>query len=74
MEFQFGKHVKVVCDLQIGDKVRTDGWGPKLDGKDWIIEDIQLQLHTESGVIIKINGYPSYIDSNWIDKITNKLV
>lgn len=70
MELQYKKHVRIICDLQIGDKVRTIGWGYKLDGKDWIIEDIQWAIGgCESGVRVKINGYDSYLDSNWLNKV-----
>ncbi len=71
MEFPFKKHVKVVVSLEIGDKVKTDGWGYQLDNKDWIIEDIKFSPGCESSILIKINGYGNYIDSNWVSKIKN---
>lgn len=69
MEVQFKKHVRIICDLQIGDKVRTIGWGYKLDGKDWTITDIKYTGNSESGFLVKIDGYDSYIDSNWLNKV-----
>lgn len=70
MEVQFKRHVRVICDLAIGDKVRTDGFGPNLDGKDWEIEDIRENIGgCESGFQVKINGYKNYLDSNWLIKI-----
>ena len=68
MEFRYKKNVRIVCDLEIGDKVRTDGWGYKLDGKDWVVTDIKLGSG-ESGVLVKIDGYDSYMDSGWLNKV-----
>lgn len=67
MEFKFKKHVTIVCSLNIGDTVRTDKWGPNLDGRDWIIQDMKLGV-CESGVMVKISGCDSYIDSSWLIK------
>lgn len=69
MELQFKKHVRVICDLAIGDVVRTD-FDYRLNGKDWVIEDIRFAVgNCESGVLVKIDGYERYIDSNWFDKV-----
>lgn len=69
MEVQFKKHVRVICDLKIGDVVYTEGWGHKLDGTDWIVEDIKNYIgKSESGFMVKINGYERLIDSNWLNK------
>lgn len=69
MEIQFKKNVRVICDLQIGDKVYTEEWGYKLDGRDWVIEDIKDAIgKCESGFLVKINGYDNYIDSTWLNK------
>lgn len=43
-EFDFKKNVKIVCTLSKGDKVKTDGFGYKLDGKILIIEDLKPDL------------------------------
>ncbi|PSR54181.1 hypothetical protein AHMF7605_11935 [Adhaeribacter arboris] len=69
MEFQLEKHVKVVCDLQIGQQVTVSGWGRQLDGKTHTIQGLKLNYGgCESGVMVKLNNYPNWIDSNWIDK------
>lgn len=69
MEFKFAKHVKIVCSLEVGDKVKIYGWGPRFDTKILEIEDIKLQPHIESGVGVKVKGYDGYLSSNWITKI-----
>lgn len=70
MEVQFKKHVRVICDLKVGDKVKTDKWGPQLDNKIHTIEAIVEAIgKCESGFRVKIDGYGGLIDSNWIDKI-----
>lgn len=68
MEIQHAKHVRIICDLNVGDKVRTGNWGYKLDGKEWIVEEIMRHENCESGFMVKINGYESFIDSNWLNR------
>lgn len=68
MEYSTGKHVKVVCSLNVGDLVRTDGWGYQLDGKDCVVQDIKRSM-SQTGFIVKIDKYPDYIDSDWLDII-----
>jgi len=70
MEIQWKKNVRVICDLEVGDKVTTDGWGKDLDGKTHYVEDIVAAFgHCESGFWVKISGYGGYLDSNWLNKI-----
>lgn len=70
METQLHRHVRVICDLKIGDTVRTRQFSYKLDNRHWIIEDIKWAFgSSESGVLVKISGYESYIDSNWLAKV-----
>lgn len=70
MEVQFKKHVRVICDLEVGDKVMTDNWGPALDGKIYTIESIIPAFGScESGFRIKISGYENPLDSNWLNKV-----
>ncbi len=69
MEIQFKKHVRIIFDLSIGESVSITGWGPALDNRIWIIEDIKMKKSCESGFMIKITGYDHYIDSGWVDKI-----
>ena len=75
MEIQYKKHVKIICDLEIGDTVFIKGWGYKLDGKDWKVEDVKFSRNCESGFMVKIDGYENYMDSNWLNKkvVQNKL-
>ena len=68
MEVQHARNIRVICDLRIGDKVRSDKWGYLLDDKDWIITDVKECKNCSSGFIVKINGYDSYIDSSWVIK------
>lgn len=66
MEISLGKHVKLICNLEIGQTVRIDGWGYKFDGKFFKIQDVKKEENCESGFMVKIDGYENYIDSNWI--------
>lgn len=68
MEFQFKKNVRVVVDLEIGETILIEDWGYRLNGKH-VIEDIKPSYGgCESGILIKISGYDSYIDSGWATK------
>lgn len=71
MEVKFKKHVRVILDLNVGDKVTTDEWGPLLDNKVHVIEEIFPHLSgvCGSGFLVKISGYPIPIDSDWLDKV-----
>jgi hypothetical protein len=70
MEIQWKKNVRVICDLEVGDKVKTDNWGPQLDNKIHTVEEIIEAIgKCESGFRIKIDGYKSTLDSNWLIKI-----
>lgn len=69
MEFKYGKHVKVVVDLKIGDEATIEGWGYELDGKVVVIEDIRFTPgRCQTSVQVKISGYKNYIDSDWVTK------
>lgn len=69
-EFQFKKHTKVVCDLEKGDRVKTDGFGYSTDKNISIIEDVKFKPSScGSGVMVKISGYNNYIDSDWLIKV-----
>ena len=70
MEVQFKRHVRVICDLKVGDKVKTDGWSPAMDSKVHTVDKIEWAPGgCESNFKIKISGYPNPIDSNWVNKI-----
>jgi len=62
------KHVKLTVDLDIGEKVKIDGFGYKLDGKICTITDIKFSPTCQSSVLVKVDMYDNYIDSDWITK------
>jgi hypothetical protein len=66
MEIQFKKNVRLICDLSVGDTVKTNNWGFKLDNKDWKIIAVEHDLNFESAFKVKINGYDSWLDSSWL--------
>lgn len=70
MEVQYKKHVRVICDLEVGDAVTTDNWGSLLDNKEHIIEDIKEAIgKCESGFRVKVYVYAGYLDSSWFNKV-----
>ena len=71
MEIQKSRHVKVICDLEVGQTVRLDGWGYKFNGKDFKIVDIKQETNCSSGFMVKIDGYENYIDSDWIHIVSD---
>lgn len=68
MEIKLGRHVRLICDLEVGQTVRIDGWGYKFDGKQFKIEHIQRSDNCGSGFLVKIDGYENPIDSDWITR------
>lgn len=69
-EFSVKKNVSIICKIVKGDKVTVRGWGYELDGKEFLVEDIKLNMGgCESGILVKIDGYKSYIDSGWISRL-----
>lgn len=70
MEVQWKKHVRIICDLEVGDEVMTDNWGPPLDNKVHTVEEVIPDIgHCESGFFVKISGYKNKLDSNWLNKV-----
>lgn len=70
MEVQWKKNVRVICDLDVGDKVTTDGWGRELDNKVHEVVNVEYRPGScESGFMIKISGYKDPLDSNWLNKV-----
>jgi len=70
MEVQFKKHVRIICDLSVGDAVRTKEFSYKLDGKDRVVEEIKEAIgRCESGFLVKISGYDGFLDSDWLIKV-----
>ncbi len=64
--FPFKKNVSLLCNLVVGERITVEGWGYALDGEH-TIEDIK-RGSGESGILIKVSGYPDYIDSGWATK------
>lgn len=66
MELINSKHSKLVINLEVGEVVKS-----QIEKKDiyYIIKDIQIKKNCESGIIVKLDKYPYYIDSNWIIKL-----
>jgi len=70
MKIKTGKHVKIICELNEGDQVMTDGCGYKLDGKIHKVKEIKFNIgHCKSGVMVRISGYAGWLDSDWLDKV-----
>lgn len=72
MLLKFKKNVSLLVHLEIGDDVITEGWGPNLDGRTHVIEEIKLYPSCESGVMVKINNWKNPIDSGWLKKISTE--
>jgi len=69
--FQFKKNVRIVCDLVVGDTVRTNNYGKRLDGRDHKVEALEFKPgFCESSVRVKISGYDQMLDSGWLIKQT----
>ncbi len=69
MEFQFKKNVKIVVDFEVGEKIFIKSWGYKLDGEH-TVEDFKTNFGgCESGIMVKISGYDSWIDVGWLSKL-----
>ena len=69
-EFPIKKNVPVIFPYLKGDVVTVSGWGRKLDGKEFLIEDVKLNVvGCESGILVKIDGYKNYLDSGWISRL-----
>lgn len=69
IEVRFKKHVRILFDLEVGEKVRVDDFHYKVNGIQTITDIKESIGHSESGFLIKITNYDSSIDSNWVDKI-----
>lgn len=67
MEFRLSKHVRIICDLKVGDTITTDVHC-SIVGKKQSILGIK-RGPSESGIMLKITGYEGYIDSNWVEKV-----
>jgi len=69
MEFQYKKNVKIVVDFEVGEEILIKDWGYKLDGKHTILEFKINFGGCESGIMVKVDGYDSFIDVGWLTKI-----
>ena len=69
MEFQFKKNVKIVVDFEKGEEILIKDFGYNLDGKH-TIQDFKTNFGgCESGIMVKVSGYDSWIDIGWLNKI-----
>lgn len=70
MEFQHKKHVRIVVDLEVGDKVTVEGYAKALDGKEFTVEGIANRMgNCGSGIMVKISGHDRWLDSDWLTKV-----
>lgn len=70
MEIQHSRHVRIVCDLNIGDIVGVDSdFGRKFSLVDLVIEDIRkADRYSQSGIMVKVDKIDMYLDSDWFYK------
>lgn len=69
MEFEFKRNVKIVVDFEVGENILVKDWGVKLNGEH-TVEDFKTNFGgCESGIMVKISGYDSWIDVGWIHKL-----
>lgn len=72
MEIQFKKHVRIICDLEIGDMVITEGYSKLMDSEARrILEVIPAIGKCESGFLVKVevNVADLILDSGWFNKV-----
>lgn len=69
-EFKFKKNTSLIVHLVVGDNVTVSGWGPQLDGKKFKVLGFEANFGgCESGIMVKISGYDSLLDSGWLTRI-----
>ena len=73
MEYQFKKHIKIVVDFEIGETILIEGWGYQLDGEHTITEFKTNFGGCESGIMVKITDYHSWIDVGWLTKLSSPI-
>jgi hypothetical protein len=68
------KSLDAQYDFRVGQKVT---WAQDFFsrvhplGQQGIIEDIQYEKTSESGIMIKVDFYPNYLDSHWLKPIND---
>lgn len=67
--FPFKKYVSIQVDLEVGDKVQLDNWGSHVNGKVFVIEELSVKTTCESGVMVRLNEAPKWVDSGWVIKL-----
>lgn len=78
MTVQFKRNVRIICDLEVGENVEIQNLNPNVNGRQQITEIryegvYQGETYTgkcESGFMVRITNYDSWIDSGWCHKIT----
>jgi len=71
---QYAKHVQFICSLKVGDIVTLDlDFGGKFVGKQLKVLELRVlpPVNCQSGVMIRIEGYEGWIDSDWADVVEN---
>jgi hypothetical protein len=68
MILQYKKHVSLLVNLEIGEKVTTT-FSLNEAKKIRTIEDIKLYTHCESGVMVRLTGLDKPVDSGWVEKL-----
>lgn len=69
MEFDFKNNVKVVVNFEVGEEVLVKDYGPKLNGKHIIVDFKTNFGGCDSGILIKLRDFDSWLDLGWINKI-----
>ena len=70
MRFIFKKYVWIDVDLEVGEQIKVEGWGHQFDGKTVTIQGFKPNFGgCESGVMMKVSGYDSFIDVGWATKL-----
>lgn len=77
MTIQFKRNVKLKCELSVGEEVNLMGFNKEIDGNHVIQEIKYMGVYQgqnwagscESGFMVRIDGYDSWLDSGWLHKI-----
>lgn len=74
MEFMFKQNVKLVVPFEAGERVLIQGFSSKVDGYHNIVAFKENYGGCESGIMVKISGYDSWIDIGWIQKTESQTI
>lgn len=68
MEKQYAKHVRIICDLNPGDKVTIDGYSKDLEGRELTVESVHYHPNCQSAFMVKVEEWSRTLDSTWFTK------